>query len=244
MKLWAPWATGCKKGQAILELAVFGSILIMLLGVLVSYGLKYNFQQQVMQEAFRKALGVTAVRHSTYVLIKDRHIPDPSNPFGIGAVVPAMSSASVTRDYRLHETADTEDELPRLYLDINGDIRAFKTTDLSGGQGEILNYDTCKTQCFESGNAEWYCDKLDILFPDGESMGVQQDYVQDMKVNSGTERVERASGITTADNVNWQGDIKRTIVYRPYGDETGNTVKEEIVSSVSQNQTYEWETPF
>ena len=49
-----------KKGQAILELAIFGAILIMLLGALINYGLRYNYQQLAMQRAFRKALGTSA----------------------------------------------------------------------------------------------------------------------------------------------------------------------------------------
>jgi len=248
----------CKKGQAILELAVFGSILIMLLGVLINYGLRYNFQQQVMQEAFRKALGVTAVRRSTYVLIKDRHIPDPSNHFGIGALTPVMSSASVTRNYKLHETADSVSELPRMYLEINGEIDYYKTAgfdsdgEVDSTMGEIMDYDSCKAECLESGNKQWYCSKLDTLFPktadkfpDGRPMGVQQDYAQDVKIkDSKIRKVEGASNITTTDYIDWQNDVTRTIVYRPYGDKSGNTVTKESISSVHQNQTYKWETDF
>lgn len=135
-RLWANWTRPYfnKKGQAILELAVFGSVLIMLLGVLVNYGLKYNFQQQTMQQAFRKALGVAAEPLSdglprgsaTYILIKDRHIPNPSNPFGVGSVVAVSSSASVVRDYRMHQTADKADELSRMDIEIQGQTESFK----------------------------------------------------------------------------------------------------------------------
>ena len=262
VKLWAPWAISCKKGQAILELAIFGSILIMLLGILINYGLKYNFQQQVMQEAFRKALGVTAVKRSSYVLIKDRHIPDPSNPFGIGGLAPVTSSASVTRNYELHKTADSEAELPRMYLEVNGEIDYYKMAgfdsegEMDFTMGEIMDYDSCKAECLESGNKQWYCSKLDTLFPksadkfpDGRPMGVQQDYARDMRIGSETNgtkttKIEGTSNITTTDYINWQNDVTRTIVYRPYGDKSGNTVTKEIISDVHQAQTYEWETPF
>lgn len=130
-KLWANWTRPYfnKKGQAILELAVFGSILIMLLGILVNYGLKYNFQQQVMQQAFRKALGIAANRPSaTYILVKDRHIPDPSNPFGVGSVMAVSSSASIVRDYKMQETADTAGELPRIDIETpDGGVSSYKT---------------------------------------------------------------------------------------------------------------------
>jgi len=101
----------------------------MLLGILVNYGLKYNFQQQVMQQAFRKALGITAGRpSSTYILIKDRHIPNPSNPFGVGSVIAVSSSASVVRDYKMQETADTAGELPRIDIETSGgQVSSYKT---------------------------------------------------------------------------------------------------------------------
>ena len=245
MKLWAPWAIGCKKGQAILELALFGSILIILLGVLINYGMRYNFQQQVMQQAFRKALGLAAARRSaTYVLIKDRHIPDPSNPFGVGSLTPVSSTASVTRNYRLNETADNQDELPAVHFDINGDVRRYIAAGEDGAPGEIMDYASCKADCAKSGGAEWYCDKLDQLFPEERPMGLQQDYTQDFKMDSKLNKQAGGSGITTSDTVDWQYETKRTIVYRPFGDKSGNTVEEEIVSSVSQERTDEWETSF
>lgn len=123
---WANWIRPYKKGQAALELAIFGSILIMLLGVLVNYGLRYNFQQKLMQQAFRKALGVAGTeRTGTYILVKDQHIPQPANPFAVGSVVPVVSSASVVRDYRMYETANTKAGLSHTYFDIQGQTNQF-----------------------------------------------------------------------------------------------------------------------
>ena len=137
-KLWAHWVhPSFKKGQAILELAVFGSILIMLLGVLVSYGMKYNFQQRIMQQAFRKALVSAAESRQSnkptsvsHIVIEDRHISSPSNAFAVGSVSPIIASASVTRTYELQATPDPnkENELPQLSLNINGEIYTFKTS--------------------------------------------------------------------------------------------------------------------
>ncbi len=114
------------KAQSLLELAVFGAMLITLLGVLITYGLKNKYQQQIMQQAFRKALGVTAEQYSNgqrkgqanYLYIRDRHTPNPENPFGLGSVSPYMQSAQVIRDYRMNEHAETEEELPRLIVNI------------------------------------------------------------------------------------------------------------------------------
>jgi hypothetical protein len=122
-----------KKGQSILELAIFGSILISLLGVLVSYGLRYNYQQLETQRAFRKALGSTAMSMEdgvpssvAHMLIEDRHIPNPSDSFGMGAITPLGASASVTRSAALHETPDTVDELPVSVYTINNQTYSFK----------------------------------------------------------------------------------------------------------------------
>ncbi len=117
-----------KKGQALLELSIFGSILIMLLGVLVNYGMKYNFQQQVMQQAFRKALGIAAKQRSgNYLLLRDGYIPNPEDPFTTGSVTPVIAQASVIRDYRMHETAEKASELPHMYINLPGNFRRYET---------------------------------------------------------------------------------------------------------------------
>ena len=114
-------------GQALLELAIFGSILIMLLGVLINYGLKYNYQQQVMQQTYRKALKGAADSAAdgkpmsvTYVLARDKYIPNPSQLFGLGLVTPISASAGVIRNYHMQDSPVTKDELPQVTVDING----------------------------------------------------------------------------------------------------------------------------
>lgn len=116
-----------KKAQALLELAVFGSIIIMLIGILINYGLRYNLQVKSMQDAYRKALKYASEAVNgespssvSYVSIEDIHIPDPSNPFAIGAIIPISASASVTRNPKMDETANEIDQLPRIAIDIKG----------------------------------------------------------------------------------------------------------------------------
>lgn len=119
------------RGQALLEVALFGAILLMLLGVMVSYGLRYNYQQKTMMDAFRSSLkesnDTNRGGQASVTVVSDEHIPDPANPFAIGSVSPFISGASVTRSYKLHESADTEEELPQMTIQI---------------QGELLNYTT------------------------------------------------------------------------------------------------------
>jgi hypothetical protein len=123
-----------KTGQALLELAIFGSIFIMLLGVLINYGLKYNYQQQVMQQTYRKALKGAAESAGDgkpmsvmYVLGRDEYIPNPSQLFGLGSVTPISASAGVIRNYHMQDAPVTKDELPQVTVDINGQINSYKT---------------------------------------------------------------------------------------------------------------------
>ena len=108
-----------------LEVAIFGAVIIMLLGVLISYGLRYNYQQQTMQQSFRKSL-VQSVKQpglaESNLVIKDVHVPNPSDVFGIGSVYPFSGAAgSVARDYKMgDETPDLVTELPRVALNIQG----------------------------------------------------------------------------------------------------------------------------
>ena len=114
-------------------MAILGSLLILALGSLVSYSLRYNQQQDLSQEAFRRALGVVDATTSdgnggeyvkypsaSYTIIEDKHIPDPLNPFAMGSVSPTMASASVTRDWAMHLTPDNKKELPHTRFRING----------------------------------------------------------------------------------------------------------------------------
>jgi len=113
------------EGQALLEVAIFGAVIIMLLGVLISYGLRYNYQQQTMQQAFRKSLAQSVNNPGSSIanlVMKDVHVPNPSDTFGVGSVYPfSGASGGVIRDYKLgDETADVVGELPRIAMNIQG----------------------------------------------------------------------------------------------------------------------------
>jgi hypothetical protein len=113
-------------GQALLELSIFGALFLVFLGVLISSGLQYNYQQQVMQRTFRKALYYSNLEQQkergsiTYVSIEDRHSPDPLDTFAVGSVGQYSSSASVTRDYEMNKSADDINSLPAIAIDITG----------------------------------------------------------------------------------------------------------------------------
>ncbi len=107
-----------KKGQSLLEFATLGTILVSILGIVISYGLRYNYQQKVMMQAFRKAYNVG--EQGSYTIVVDKHIPNPSDPFGVGSVSGLSSSGSVTRNYHMQDSAISEDELPSTTVEIRG----------------------------------------------------------------------------------------------------------------------------
>jgi len=123
-----------RKGQALLELAIFGSLILMVLGALINYGLSEDFNQQITMEAFRDALASAAQSSApgqptstSHLLVADRHIPNPSHPFAAGAVMPVSSGAGVTRNSSLQVTADTPSELPTSIVKIGG--QEFRFTE-------------------------------------------------------------------------------------------------------------------
>jgi hypothetical protein len=119
-----------EKAQALLEVAIFGAIILMLLGVLITYGLRYNYQQQASQQAFRKALAKAVLKpgvSSSDVVISDKHIPSPSDTFGVGSVTPFTGSAGgIARDY-LGDPPERWQFAPTVTLNINGREYTYTT---------------------------------------------------------------------------------------------------------------------
>jgi len=113
------------KGQAIIELGVLGVIIILLLGSLINYALRSNYQVRLMQLAFRRALasGADSITPGkplsvSHIVIRDRHLPDPGNIFGKGSVTPLSASASVTRNFQTQKSPESDAELPLAVVSI------------------------------------------------------------------------------------------------------------------------------
>jgi hypothetical protein len=116
-----------RKGQTLSELAIFSSILLLLLGILINYGLRYNAQQQAIQKAFREAMvsasqtGAPGTPVSvSHLVIKDLKLPDPSHPFALGATTTVTASASVTRSIATNfPDPYNTNEWPQMRIEIN-----------------------------------------------------------------------------------------------------------------------------
>jgi len=148
----APWeptsgsnASNNERGQALVELAVFGSLFLFLIGYLVNNALQLDYRQQATMEAFRRGLASAAASppgsddtpsSTSHLLIQDRHIPDPSDPFAIGGVSPVIGQASIMRSYELGARIPaTTFDLPRLAVQIENATDCPSTavgSDMSG----------------------------------------------------------------------------------------------------------------
>ncbi len=77
------------RGQALLELAVFGTIALAALGFLIRVGLKMNYDQEVRMMAFRRALAAASADNGTdqdamgvtMHYVTHRQMPDATNGY-------------------------------------------------------------------------------------------------------------------------------------------------------------------
>jgi len=145
------------KGQALIELATLGTILIFCLGILINYGLQANYQQEVFMSTFRRAMGLAYNQTSnelgpsgTVVLtaLDDRRMISPDNAYGLAS----------RSQFSRRESATWSDNLTLSYLDsasqpiiayqpktfymMNGNTIANVSTDSNPGVDKELSYTT------------------------------------------------------------------------------------------------------
>jgi hypothetical protein len=120
-----------KKGQALTELSIFGSMLLLSVAVLIQYALRGNYQQYADMEAFRKAQQIAfnqtgPASAATLVVIKDKPTPDPRDKYGFAERSTIAASASVTWDHNLSAELitsfaqnPTDSDVPRIYFDVD-----------------------------------------------------------------------------------------------------------------------------
>jgi len=110
-----------KRAQSLIELSVFGALFLVFFGLLISIGLKGGFEQQILQQTFRKALHVSANKGSiAYIYVNDRHVPDATDTFALGSITPTAGVVSLTRDYLLGAIPDDVAALPQVAIDVKG----------------------------------------------------------------------------------------------------------------------------
>lgn len=104
MRIYRGINIGNEEGQAMMELAVFGSIVLIVFGILLAYMQQFNNQQYVAMETFRRALEKAYNAPSTsggagasvqYTNMQTRRQIDLSGPFRKGAPSTISASANV-----------------------------------------------------------------------------------------------------------------------------------------------------
>lgn len=129
-----------QKAQTLTELATFGAVLLLVLSFFVSYGMRYNYQQDTQMRAFRMAMAGAYKNDrpdasSSLVLVEDKHIPDPRDMFGVGNIVPVQSGMQVvtwgnTMQDKYYKDGTTElddSRLPKMKYMINSQEVPYKT---------------------------------------------------------------------------------------------------------------------
>lgn len=129
-----------------MELAVFGAILIFILGIMIRYSLNFNYAQRqsliamrmAMSESFKSAEAGRATRNvSTVMFVEDRTTAD-LNKFGSASRAPFVAAATAIFSKNLLMPVDFGDEqdLPVMDIYINGkhfvfSVAGFKEYDLT-----------------------------------------------------------------------------------------------------------------
>jgi hypothetical protein len=126
-----------KQGQSILELAIFGSIILFLFSILIQYGVGLNLQQHLSMQAFRKALSISKSAtlnspdgmNASLTIVKDLPTTDPANPFGVGETTPYIVQGSGTLSRLLYAKYEpgVDSDLPRVTFIINGVKKTYTT---------------------------------------------------------------------------------------------------------------------
>lgn len=115
-----------RPGQALLEFALFGSVALLALAFMIQIGLTMNYQQEIEQQTFRRALRIAqseaADVESQSVQVqqyRDRQVPDPSEGFGMMSRVMTQAGATVTWGEYLTFLADDRESQPRIVYFVN-----------------------------------------------------------------------------------------------------------------------------
>lgn len=149
-----------EKAQAVVELAVFGSIILMIFGVLLSYIQQFNSQQYISMEAFRRALersctyqGETsggAGASVQYTLVENRRQSDLSGGYRKGSPVTLSASSNVF--WAIPKVGEDPESV--LVFKVNEDVKEVKYTDFVPEEHAQYDDDGDKRQKYWSFETE------------------------------------------------------------------------------------------
>lgn len=113
------------KGQSVVELAVFCTIVIFIFSTLLTYGQRLSIQQETKMQAFRKAMAKAYSKNAavSYTLKKDTRFFNPFSGIGQGQVSSAGGSSTVMWQKGMPGDAHSNGKDQNFaYYDVNGTI--------------------------------------------------------------------------------------------------------------------------
>jgi uncharacterized protein (UPF0333 family) len=138
-----------RRGQAILELAILGSIVILAFSYAIKYSERYNREQSYMQQTFRAALKkAKSINNSaSWSAIDFRRMSNVTNPMELGELQQFSSSSNVLwSDGKSDESGDATEAESWFELNRN------KQTQLASG-GVLYNTTVTSNSSFKSDAA-------------------------------------------------------------------------------------------
>ncbi|MFA5145736.1 MAG: hypothetical protein WC723_07075 [Candidatus Omnitrophota bacterium] len=134
-----------KRGQAVAEMAIFGTLILLVFGVLISFIQQLNDRQYVQMEAFRRALEKANSYIGTaddgagasvqYTLVQNRHQVNLAGGYRQGSNVTQTGSANVYWAIPKSAKGSSADSL--LVFKVNEDEGVFKYNDYISGHERI-----------------------------------------------------------------------------------------------------------
>ncbi|MFA5357034.1 MAG: hypothetical protein WC301_06530 [Candidatus Omnitrophota bacterium] len=191
------------EGQAFTELAIFGSILLFCVAMLIQYGLEANYQQQVQMEAFRKAQKIAFYKDgpgssTSLVIIKDKPIPDPRDQWGYAERYPIMGSGNVVWNTNLQaeyvksfsETPKAKD-LPTMYFEVDQANKPQEASAIVPGEAKEDKVFGFHTATFKRINCP---PEITVVFEDPERTNPEKTEYIEVKVKVEDIKVMRIEG--------------------------------------------------
>ncbi len=113
-----------KKGQAVLEMALLGTLVLFIFSALLVYGQRLDLRQQLKMEAFRKAIQRAYYDNSavSYTIKRDTHIPNLFSGYGNGQYASTQASATVMWQKGMGGDQGEDDEQNFSYYELNDKV--------------------------------------------------------------------------------------------------------------------------
>ncbi len=195
-----------QKGQAIAEMAILGSLILVAFSTLLVYGQRLELQQKIKMEAFRNALSKAYQSNNavSYTLKRDLRLTNLFSGFGEGDASALSASASVMWQKGSPGSQGSDDEQSFAFYQINDNIIGDGRTGLPRDEKKIITK-TGKKQEIWSPVSIW-----------------KEDSARVAKYDSSVEKNEDTAGIKNTQTSDLQETVRTTLYTRFDKAETDN----------------------